>query len=258
MTHPLQTALVFACGTMLGSFLNVCIYRLPRNKSLVRPGSHCPNCQQPVRMWHNLPVVSYLLLRGKCPSCGAPISARYPLVEVLTGALLAALFYLYGPTAIFLEYAILVLFLIPISFIDLDYQLILNKLTVPGMVVGLALSILFNPLTPWHALLGLVLGGGFLWSVALLGKALFKKDSMGSGDIKLAAMIGTYLGPQVVLALFFAFFLSVPVLVVGLSSGRLRIGSTLPFGPFISLGAITMICLGERLITLYLNYLEAI
>ncbi|MFQ6113157.1 MAG: prepilin peptidase [bacterium] len=154
-----------------------------------------------------------------------------------------------------MQYSILILFLLPISFIDLDCKLILNALTLPGMIVGLALSLFLNSTTIPQAVAGLLLGGGFLWLVGFLGKFIFKKDSMGAGDVKLAAMIGAFMGPQVVIVLFLAFFLAMPVVAIGLSSGRLQLGSTLPFGPFISLGAVVMICFGQQLLDIYLNFL---
>ncbi|MFQ5706888.1 MAG: prepilin peptidase [bacterium] len=250
-----QTAIIFLLGTILGSFLNVCIYRLPRKLSILRPGSHCPRCKTAFPLWFNIPLLSYVLLRGKCRYCKRPISIRYPLVEFLTGALLALVFNIYGLGLAFIEYSVLILFLVPISFIDIDYKLILNRLTFPGMAIGLALSVLFHRTSIYQALAGLFLGGGFLWLVGLLGHALFKKESMGGGDIKLAAMIGAFLGPQVILALFLAFFLTIPAIIIGMSLGRIQMGSALPFGPFISSGAVSMVCFGHQLIRLYSNYL---
>lgn len=255
MNLDLQTGVVFLIGAIWGSFLNVCIYRLPRKESVVWPGSHCPRCQTPLPLWCNIPVLSYLLLRGKCLFCGAKIPLRYPMVEILTAALLTLLWQLFGFGFVFIQNAILTLLLIIITFIDLDYKLILNKLTFPGMVAGLIFSLIFHLITPVSALTGLLVGGGFLWLIGLLGNYAFKKESMGGGDIKLAAMIGAFLGPKVIIALFLSFFLSLPVIAIGLSSGRLKMGATVPFGPFISLATLVFICFGENLIHLYYRFL---
>lgn len=247
--------LMFFLGTILGSFLNVCIYRLPRKESILFPGSYCPQCKISLPLWQNIPILSYLFLRGRCKYCSTKISFRYPLVEFLTGILLAVNWKIYGLSLYFVQYSILILLLVPISFIDLDHKLILNALTLPGILIGFTLSIFFKMSTVFQAISGLILGGGFLWLVGLLGKFLFKKESMGSGDVKLGAMIGAFLGPQVVIALFLAFFLTIPVVIIGMSLGRLKIGNTLPFGPFISLGAVTMICFGQKLFSLYFNFI---
>lgn len=249
----IYTGLIFLVGTVLGSFLNVCIYRLPRKESILWPSSHCLVCKRPVPFWHNIPILSYLLLRGRCSNCNARIAITYPLVEFLTGGVLALIWVLEGPSFAFLQHAILILFLLPISFIDLDHKLILNVLTIPGIVTGLGLAALFTEGSLTEAVLGMVMGGGFLWLVGLLGASLFRQASMGGGDIKLGAMIGVFLGPEVVVALFFAFFLALPAVAVGLLTKRLRMGSTLPFGPFISLATVILICFGPSLYHQYIR-----
>ncbi len=251
----LQGILIFALGTCLGSFLNVCIYRLPRKRSIVRPRSHCPFCEKTIPLWLNIPILSYLILRGKCYNCRAKIPLRYPVVEFLTGVLLVVLWSKFGLTWQFLQYSTLILFLIPISFIDLDYKLILNILTLPGMLIGILFSILLKLNNLSSAILGLILGGGFLYLIALLGKLIFKKESMGGGDIKLGAMIGVFLGPKVVVALFLAFLFTIPIIIIGMGTGRLRVGSTLPFGPFVATAAVTLICFGHQLLAIYLTVL---
>lgn len=253
MDLDIQTAFIFILGAILGSFLNVCIYRLPRKESIVWPRSYCRWCKVSLPIWHNIPMLSYIFLSGKCKNCNGRISIQYPLVEFLTGILLVVIWKVYGLSLPFLQYSILVLFLLPISFIDLSHKLVLNVLTFPGIIIGLGLAIFLRLTTVPEALSGLILGGGFLWAVGLLGKGIFKKESMGGGDIKLGAMIGVFLGPQVIIALFLAFFLAMPVLAIGLSSRRIKIGSTIPFGPFISLGAVTIICFGQKLYILYFS-----
>jgi len=177
------------------------------------------------------------------------------LIEVLTGLTLVLVWLHYGLTVAFLQYSLLVLFLLPISFIDMNTKLILNVLTVPGIGVGFLLAFTVRNISPGQAATGLLLGGGFLWFVGWIGQLLFKKESMGGGDIKLGAMIGVFLGPEVVVALFLAFFLALPVILVGFGTRRLRMGSTLPFGPFISLATIVIVCFGDVIYTQYMKLL---
>ncbi len=247
----LPLGIVFLFGTLLGSFLNVCIYRLPRKQSVVWPGSHCSTCKKPIRPWQNIPILSYLLLRGRCGQCNATIPITYPLVELITGVLLVWIWQQHGMSWSFVHYSLLVLLLVPISFIDLDTQLILNVLTFPGMVLGLAMSVLAVDISFGQAAAGLLLGGGSLYAIGLVGDLLFKQESMGGGDIKLGAMIGTFLGPQVLIALFLAFFLALPIIAIGMGTNRLHLGSKLPFGPFIALGTVVIICFGPALYSQY-------
>lgn len=236
---------------LLGSFLNVCIYRLPRKQSVVWPGSHCGTCKKPVRAWQNIPIISYLFLRGRCGQCKAAIPFTYPMVELITGVLLVWIWQQHGTSWSFMHYSLLVMLLVPISFIDLDTQLILNVLTFPGMLLGLGMSLLTVDISFGQAIAGLLMGGGFLYAIGLTGQMLFKQESMGGGDIKLGAMIGTFMGPQVLIALFLAFVLALPVIAVGMGTHRLKLGSKLPFGPFISLGTVVIICFGPALYSLY-------
>ncbi len=253
-----QVSMIFLFGLIFGSFLNVCIYRLPKKQSIVWPGSHCPSCKNSIPFWQNIPVLSYIFLAGKCANCKFRISLIYPLVEILTGILLVVVWQHYGLTLSFFHYSILVLFLLPISFIDLDTRLILNVLTFPGIIVGLLSSVFLNQIPILNVVSGLFLGGGFLWCVGLLGNSVFKQESMGGGDIKLGAMIGVFLGPKVLIALFLAFFLALPVIAIGLSTKRLKIGSTVPFGPFISLAAVIIVCYGQALLHQYLNFVGSL
>jgi len=253
-----QISLIFLFGLIFGSFLNVCIYRLPKKQSIMWPGSHCPSCKSAIPFWQNIPVLSYVFLTGKCTNCKFRIPLIYPLVEILTGVLLVVVWQHYGLTLSFLHYSILVLFLLPISFIDLDTKLILNVLTFPGIIIGLFSSIFLNQLPILDAVSGLFLGGGFLWCVGFLGNSIFKQESMGGGDIKLGVMIGVFLGPKVLIALFLAFFLALPVIAIGLSTKRLKVGSTVPFGPFISLGAVIIVCYGQSLLQQYLHFVGSL
>ncbi|MCG8607222.1 prepilin peptidase [bacterium] len=246
-----QAGLILLFGAILGSFLNVCIYRLPRGESIASPSSRCPVCQSPIPFLHNIPIISYFVLRGRCGSCKARIPTSYVLVEVGSALLLVFVWWDYGFNLTFLHYSFLALLLLTISIIDVNHKLILNVLTLPGIVIGLSSSIFINLVSIKQALLGMLLGGGFLWLIAIVGKGLFKKDSMGGGDIKLGAMIGSFIGPQVVIALFLSFFLAMPVIAIGLGCGRLRLGGTLPFGPFISLATVILVFFGPTLYDLY-------
>ncbi len=249
----LQTALVFLLGTCLGSFLNVCVYRLPRQESPIWPRSHCMRCKRTLPLWWNVPVVSYLILRGRCRFCEGRIPPTYLLVEVLTGVLLVLVWKHYGLSLSFLRYSVLILLLLTISFIDLHHKLILNVLTFPGIGLGLLLSGLTSEPPIVESIAGLVLGGGTLWLIGRSGKVVFKQESMGAGDIKLGAMIGTFLGAKVMVALFLAFLIAAPVVLIGLLTGRLRVGSTIPFGPFLSSGAVLLVCFGPQLYEFYLS-----
>jgi leader peptidase (prepilin peptidase)/N-methyltransferase len=186
--------IVFIFGTLIGSFLNVCIARIPEHKSVVSPPSHCPLCLAPIRWYQNIPIVSYLVLRGRCAGCGQIIPIRYLLVEVLTGLLFAQVFFRFGFQYATLLCWVLVSLLVVITFIDLDYQIIPDVLSLPGVGVGLAGSVLI-PWIPWtDSLLGILLGGGILYAIALGYEFLAKREGLGGGDIKLLAMLGAFLG----------------------------------------------------------------
>ena len=208
--------IVFIYGTVIGSFLNVCIHRVPRGESVIRPRSKCPGCEKPIKAWQNIPVISFLLLRGRCGSCGQPISWRYPAVEVLTGLLLAGIYLKYGLTAPFFVNSLFACLLIVLIFIDLDVRILPDIFTKGGIVAGLVLSSLQDPafldlqLIPdsmpgllreignplLSSLAGVLFGAGFLWGVAWIYLKLRKIDGMGFGDVKLIAMIGAFTGWQ--------------------------------------------------------------
>ncbi len=252
----MEQVTVALIGAALGSFLNVVIYRLPLQKSIVSPGSSCPFCGHRLRPWENIPILSYVLLRGRCSKCRHPIPVRYLLVEVLTPALLLMLHHFYGLSWPFLKNSVLVLLLIPVVFIDLDHRLILNKITIPGMVLGLAMSVAENPQQFYQPVLGILAGGGLLWLIAILGQVLYKQESMGGGDIKLGAMIGAFMNPQsILLALFLAFFIAAVFVLFGMMTGKLQRRSTIPFGPFIAAGTYAVVNFKQQIVTLYLDYI---
>ncbi len=231
-----MTALLFLLGTVLGSFLNVCIYRIPREMSVIRPASQCPHCGASVRPLHNVPIVGYLVLRGKCAECTAPISPRYPAVELLTGLLTAAAFLRFGLT---LEggVALAILSLLTIiAFIDAEHLIIPDSLLIIA--------------------LGAALFGGFLLTAGAAGKLLFKKEALGFGDVKLGAVLGAFLGWKLtIVSLYGAFLLAAVYGVAGLVSKKIRFGEMVPFGPFLAAGGAAAIFWGDEIITLFVRWM---
>jgi leader peptidase (prepilin peptidase)/N-methyltransferase len=246
-------ALVF--GMLVGSFLNVCICRMPKNESIVSPPSHCPHCSCLIRWYDNIPLLSYLLLRGKCRGCGTHISLQYPLVELLNGIMTLFLFLRLGPT---LDFAALFLFcsaLVVITFIDIEHQIIPDEISLPGIVIGFALSFFLKGHGWLDSLLGILLGGGTLFLVAFTYHRLTGKEGMGGGDIKLLAMMGAFLGWKAVP--FIIFSSSLAGSLVGVSIMLLQKKDTklaIPFGPYLAFGALLYIFYGQPLIRWYLNF----
>lgn len=240
-----------AFGLIIGSFLNVVAYRLPRGESLATPGSHCPSCDTPVRAYDNVPLLSWLALRGRCRGCAEPISRRYPLVEALTAALFAAVAVVHAndPTMLVLG-IVLVAFLVPIALIDADHRIIPNRLTLPAAVAGLVLGTLLDPGGEVERIVAGVAAGAVLALPSLL-----HPKGMGMGDAKLVAVLGLYLGRGVAPAVLVAFAVGTAVgmaimLRKGLSAGR---KTAVPFGPFLALGGIVGVLAGDELVGLYLD-----
>ncbi|BCS53475.1 A24 family peptidase [Geobacter sp. SVR] len=246
--------LAFVFGAIVGSFLNVCIYRLPREESVVSPPSHCPHCNYRIRWYDNIPLVSYLWLRGACRGCRAGISPQYPLVELLTGVLTLALFLRFGPTPAF---AVLFLFcsaLVVVTFIDLEHQIIPDEISLPGIVVGFACSFFLTGHTWLNSLLGILLGGGSLLLVAYGYQLLTGKEGMGGGDIKLLAMMGAFLGWKAVPFIIFTGSLAGSVVGITLMIVRKKDSKlAIPFGPYLAFGALLFIFYGRQLIHWYLT-----
>jgi leader peptidase (prepilin peptidase)/N-methyltransferase len=241
-------------GLIFGSFFNVLIYRMPRGLSIVRPGSHCTSCGRPIKFYDNIPVLSYLLLKGRCRSCHASISWRYPAVELLTALCLVSISLRYGWSVQTIAYGVLVLFLIPISFIDIDNGLILNRLTIPGFILGLILVVRLQIEIWYMAVLGALFGGFLILTISLFGKLLFRKESMGMGDLKLLVMIGVYVGfPNTALCLFYGVLAASLFIFYGIIFKKIRIGDTIPFGPFIAIGTLVHLLFGEFIINSYLG-----
>ena len=245
----------FILGLFLGSFLNVCIHRIPASESVVWPGSHCPACRTPIRAWDNIPLLSYLVLRGRCRQCQARISPRYPLVELISGLLAVGLLYRFGPTWGYLIYYAWSLALVVITFIDLDHQIIPDRLSLGGIVVGLVL-LPWLPVTYQEALIGLALGAGGLIAIIYGYKVLTGKEGMGGGDVKLLGMIGVFLGWQgVVFTIFVASLVGSVVGVPWLAAQKKDMQNPIPFGPFLSLGALVYLYWGQDIIDWYFGFM---
>ena len=245
---------LFLLGAIAGSFLNVCIYRIPAGESVVKPRSRCGECRTPIRPYDNVPILSYLILRGRCRGCGARISLRYPLVETLTGAAAVATYALHGWSLASPVSFAFVCALIVISLIDLDHQIIPNVISIPGIAIGFLAALLVGEPSWRSSLIGLLLGGGVLWLVAELYFRFTGREGMGGGDVKLLAMIGAFLGwPAVPVTLLLASlsgtFIGVGVMIARGSDSR----TPIPFGPFLAAGALCALFFGEPLIRWYLG-----
>jgi leader peptidase (prepilin peptidase)/N-methyltransferase len=249
----LTLILAAVLGVAIGSFLNVIIYRVPRKIGFVRGRSRCPKCEQPLRWFHNIPVLSFLCLRGRCAYCSTPISFRYPLVELLNGLFYGYFFWQHGLTVQTVVFALLSSALLAIFFIDLDFRIIPDGVTLPSIVVALGAAFLPGGIGIVSSLIGLVVGGGALYLIALLGDWLFKKESMGGGDIKMAAMLGAFLGWQKVVLIFMASAVIALVVssVLMSFSAELRRERMVPFGPFLATAAMVAIIAGDRIIDFY-------
>lgn len=258
--EPFATLLAGLVGLVFGSFANVCIARLPEGMSVVRPRSRCPRCGTPIVWYRNIPIVSWVVLRGRCASCRERISWRYPFVEALCGTLFAGLWILYGPSGKLLIAAPFALMLVVLFFTDWDHQLLPDAITLVGFGVGLAAAWI-NPFLGepgwgriWAAMSGAALGSGFLWVIGFVYERLRGVEAMGLGDVKMMAMVGAFTGPQGVA--FTLFVASVVGAAVGVALIPLR-GRTmrdmLPFGCFLAPAALAALIVGRRLVGAYLT-----
>lgn len=235
----LPYVIVMIFGTFIGSFLNVCIYRIPRHESIVWPSSRCPACAAHIAPYDNVPLVSFAVLRGRCRSCRARISLRYPLVEMANGIGYVFILARFGPGWPAAIYAALFSALLVITFIDLDHQIVPDVITLPGIPLGVLCAATVLPVGLLNSVLGLLLGGGLLWVLAWASPYLFGKEGMGGGDIKLLAMIGAFLGWRPTLLTLMVAALVGSVVGIGLISLKLlRRDQYIPFGPFLALGAL--------------------
>lgn len=245
--------LPFVFGALIGSFLNVCIYRIPLGMSIVSPPSSCPNCGAAVPFYLNVPVLSYIVLRGRCYSCKAPFSARYPLVEALTGLMAVFTFMKFGASVDALIYFAFICALIVITFIDLDLQIIPDVISLPGIALGFAASFVLLDLSVLDSLIGLAFGGGILYLIAFGYHLITGQEGMGGGDIKLLAMIGAFLGWKgVLLTLLLSSFTGAITGVILMYAFGKGTKHAIPFGPFLALGALLHLFFGESLIGWYI------
>jgi leader peptidase (prepilin peptidase) / N-methyltransferase len=250
MSDALIYVLATLVGASIGSFLNVCIYRLPEGLSVVRPRSRCPECSTPIGWRDNLPVVSWVLLRGHCRGCRTPISVQYPLIELLTAGLWLAAVIRYGYDWQALSVAVFFTLLLGIALTDARAYIIPDEFSLGGLVIGLLLALTPGGISFWSALSGAALGFGLLWLVGIVGEWVFKKPAMGGGDIKMMAMVGAFLGPPGVLLTVFLGAL-VGTLIFGPIS--LRTGKLVPFGIFLAVGAGVAEAWGDSLISWYVT-----
>ena len=250
-----ELAIVAVLGLLIGSFLNAVIHRVPRKQSLVSPGSRCPSCGYALLWYDNIPVVSYLILGGRCRKCRKTISIRYPIVELITAAVFVAHYFVFGWTPLLAVRLAFAASLVALFAIDLEHHLLPDVITLPGIVVGLVAS-LFLPPGIAESLIGILIGGGVLW---VIGEAYFRyagEEGMGGGDVKMLAMIGAFLGWKLVLVTLV--LSSVAGSVLGLAIIVVKRGGmkyALPFGTFLALGALAASLIGAQIVTWYAGHL---
>jgi len=275
---PVLAFFSFWLGACIASFLNVVIWRVPRDESIVSPPSHCPKCGASIKWWQNIPILSWLALRGKCANCRAPISPRYIIVELIGGCLFLAAFFRYNPvepfawmpmTAALLVAWVWIALMIVGTFIDFDHQLLPDFVTVGGMVLGVCHGVLkcvfaysacgwsLSVLSPLvFSLLGLALGFGLLWTIRFLGSKAFKREAMGMGDVFLMGAVGALYGPVSVLVtlMLSSLFGSVfGVVLILLSKTKLGGFTPIPYGPYICMGCLSWMFYGQQLVDWYLH-----
>lgn len=237
--------------------MNVCIYRLPAKKSIIFPGSACPSCGEKIRPYDNIPILSYLWLRGRCRYCRTGISPRYMMVEILGGAFAVLAYLKFGASFDGIVYYAFVASLLVITFIDIDFQIIPDVISIPGIPAGFAASFALFSVSYTASLLGILIGGGTLYLIAWGYHLLTKKEGMGGGDIKLLAMIGAFIGWQGVLfTIFVASAVGTLSGVLVMLSQKKGLKLAIPFGPFLSIGAIAYVFMGPALISWYFNLLR--
>ncbi len=258
MYYEIEVILIFILGLLgliVGSFSNVCIYRIPRNESIIYPASHCPKCGSPIKSVDNIPLLSYILLKGRCRNCKSKIPIHYPVVEFLTGLVYLIIYLIYGLSIQTLIYILLSSALIIIAFIDLNEQIVPDVISLPGIVIGFILSFFVPYISFVNSFLGVVVGGGIILIIGLAGSLIFKKEAMGGGDVKLAAMIGAFLGWRyIIISLFLGFFSGA---LAGISLILLKIKKredAIPFGPFIVLGSLITLLWGKQIISWYRGF----
>jgi leader peptidase (prepilin peptidase)/N-methyltransferase len=242
----------FILGLCLGSFMNVCIHRIPLKESIIYPPSRCPVCGSGIPFWNNIPLISYIFLRGRCSTCRSRISLRYPVVELIGGLSAVSLLKIYGMTGEWVIYYLLTLALVVVSFIDIDHRIIPDQITLPGIILGFFASLILPRMAFIDSLIGAVLGGGILLGIGLIYYAVTQKEGMGGGDVKLLSMIGAFIGWKGVLfSLVIASFFGSAVGLLLMLKSRQGMKTAVPFGPFLATGGIAFIHLGHQLISWY-------
>lgn len=239
-------------GLCVGSFLNVCIHRLPGRASIVFPASRCPSCAHLLAWSDNIPLVSYAALRGRCRYCRAPISARYPVIEAVTCVIFVLHWQVFGPTPLVAVRLVFACALIVLFAIDLEHQILPNVITLPGIAAGFLCSLVLPP-GPLMSLAGIALGGGLLWAIAESWYRLRKVEAMGFGDVKMLAMVGAFLGVKlVVLTFVLSSLIGGVVGVVLVATRRADMATRVPFGTMLAFAALVASLYGDRLVTWYL------
>jgi leader peptidase (prepilin peptidase)/N-methyltransferase len=239
-------------GLVIGSFLNVCIHRLPKEQSIVHPPSSCPTCGILIRWYDNIPLIGFMLLGGRCRECHGRIAWRYPVVELLTGVLFILTVWRFGFGVRPVLLLIFICGLIVVTWIDLDHEIIPHAVTLPGIILGVAGSLITRDPSPWDAASGALVGAGLVYLVAVFAEVAFQKESMGGGDVNLLAMIGAFLGWRLMLFAFFSAVVSGACLSLGLiAAGVLTRKDRIPFGPFLAFGALVALFVGNEMIDWY-------
>ncbi len=247
--------IIFCFGAAIGSFLNVCIHRLPRLQSVVFPASNCPLCHHQLAWWENIPLVSYLLLRGRCSHCHGPISWRYPAVELLTALLFLVLYHHFLLSVEFMIYSLFIAMLIVVTFTDLEHRIIPDAVSLPGILLGVAASFLNREVNWIDSMLGVLVGGGALLAVAWGYYLITGKEGMGGGDIKLLAMIGAFLGWKAIPMVIFISALAGSVIGAIYIAMKRSGDRAIPYGPFLAAAAVVVLFWGPELWSLYLGLL---
>ena len=257
MTGDLAAVILLSgLGLIVGSFLNVCIYRLPRRESVAWPASHCTSCDRPLAWFENVPVLSWGVLRGRCRTCGSAVSALYPIVELTTAVLFAAAYPVYGPTPLLAVRLLFICALIVLFAIDLEHQILPDAVTLPGVVIGFVASLFLPP--GWQSsLIGLLAGGLFPFVIAEIYLRVRRREGMGMGDFKMLAMVGAFLGwPLVWLTLLMACVLGIVIGGGALLLSRRELATRIPFGTFIALAALVCLYWGDAVAGAYARAIE--
>ena len=276
----IEPAITFIVGLIIGSFLNVCIYRIPLDGLSIHSPRHslCPSCRNTIRLYDNIPILSYFILGGKCRYCKLKISIQYPLVEFLTGAFFLLFLYTFQLSFTFVVACIFVSILIAISVIDLRYFIIPNELVYTGVIIGLIFAIITaiterEPIYMIYGIVGMFIGGGIIAAIAWFGKLLLRKEAMGMGDVKLMAMIGMYLSwwpyqqatflnyllrsiRLLTIVLFISAFVGAIIGTIAMLLRKSESRNVIPYGPFLAAAAILTLLYGERIWTWYLGFLS--